>query len=363
MKKLTAILCGALAVVLIATMGVSLSLNVITLNKVAAIEENTKKEDNKKENGVVIAGRYEIKSTEQISDAYKSGNASALSDDDRQTLKTASDILKKIIKKDMSDYEKELAVYEWIYENIKHDDDMLVVVQDGSSDTYTPQGVLNSKKAVCVGYATTFRLFMQMLGIDCMVVHEIDLGHTWDLVKIGSGWYHTDLYFDTPSNKFSHFNLVDSMRQYDYSWDETIYPRTSSFEYCYAVKSAKELEDVYTLPKKIKKTIDDKAFYASYIVKNATEEQQAIISTMLMRIQDAVSGTEDYVAQYFDWNKILKGKDYIFYLSFTYPEEETPEFELSEKIQKKINKAIEKVFGEITYNYDEPYSEIDGRVY
>ena len=55
-------------------------------------------------------------------------------------------------------------------------------------------GVLKYHNAVCVGYATTFRMFMQMMGIECKVEHNTEKFHSWDVVKIDGDWYITDIY-------------------------------------------------------------------------------------------------------------------------------------------------------------------------
>ena len=65
------------------------------------------------EDDVVIAHEFTIRSTLQISDAYKNGTADSLSDKDKETLDMAKDVLSKIIKDGMTDYEKEEAVYLW----------------------------------------------------------------------------------------------------------------------------------------------------------------------------------------------------------------------------------------------------------
>lgn len=91
-----------------------LALNVFTILKVKALEESAggdKTEDVAQENDVTIGGEYVIKATTQISDAYKSGNTSNLSDKDKETLNMAKSVLDEIITDGMSDYEKELAVY------------------------------------------------------------------------------------------------------------------------------------------------------------------------------------------------------------------------------------------------------------
>ena len=207
-----------------------LALNVFTIFKVKALEESAggeETEDVAQENDVTVGGEYVIKATTQISDAYKSGNASNLSDKDKETLGMAKSVLDEIITDGMSDYEKELAVYKWMTANIGFDSgSMTAIPEDESKPVDNPNGVLKNHEAVCVGYATTFRLFMQMLGIDCMVVHDSHLSHSWDLVKLDGQWYHTDIYSDAGSGEgnFSHFNLNDETMMSSQEWNTDFFP-------------------------------------------------------------------------------------------------------------------------------------------
>ena len=94
-----------------------LALNVFTMLKVKALEDAAAMDDTEdvaQENDVHIGGDYIIKATTQISDAYKSGDSSKLSDADKETLDMAKSVLDEIITDGMSDYEKELAVYKWM---------------------------------------------------------------------------------------------------------------------------------------------------------------------------------------------------------------------------------------------------------
>ena len=151
------------------------------------------------EDGFLIGNEYEIRSTKVVSDAYLKGDDSNLKEEDKQTLKMASAILNKIIKNGMNNYEKELAVYNWMYQNIKQGSGSTVQLPGTSRNAYTPYHVLNGKNAVCVGYATTFRLFMNMLGMDCHIVHN-DY-HSWDLVQLDDQeWYQVDIYTDVSGN-------------------------------------------------------------------------------------------------------------------------------------------------------------------
>lgn len=108
-----------------------LALNVFTIFKVKALEESAggeETEDVAQENDVTVGGEYVIKATTQISDAYKSGNTSNLSDKDKETLGMAKSVLDEIITDGMSDYEKELAVYKWMTANIGFDSGSMTVV-------------------------------------------------------------------------------------------------------------------------------------------------------------------------------------------------------------------------------------------
>ena len=137
------------------------------------------------ENDVIIMDEYEIKATTQISDAYKSEESAdaiaALSDRDKETLDMAAKVIDEVIEDGMSDYEKEKAIYDWMTTKLGSDRGVLTVVPSSGEDSDNPYGVLKYGNAVCVGYATTFRLFMQMLDIECMVVHNSEAYHSWDL--------------------------------------------------------------------------------------------------------------------------------------------------------------------------------------
>ena len=172
---------GALALRRISEQGESLSELSGALN--AAIGGGT--EAVTQENDVAVAGEYWIRSTEPISEAYISGDSSGLDEKQLETLSMASGVLDGIISGGMTGYEKEKAVYDWMCANLSHEGGVTVVVPTASEYSAGPYGVLKYGQAVCVGFATTFRMFMQMLGMDCMVVHNSY--HSWNLVKLDDG--------------------------------------------------------------------------------------------------------------------------------------------------------------------------------
>ena len=78
-------------------------------------------------------------------------------------------------------------------------------------------GVLLNGRAVCTGYATTFRLVMEILGIENTVIvnnKEADdpAFHIWNYVKYRGKWYHVDVTWndsETDSFRNRYFMLTD----------------------------------------------------------------------------------------------------------------------------------------------------------
>lgn len=354
-SKLALVVSVLLVVVLLAGAAGNIVLNSRIYDKVEKLEEQ-EKERNKVEDDVVedvesvtIGGTYEIKSTKAISDAYISKDTSKLTnEEDKKTLELASDILKEIIKDGMTDYEKEVAVYEWIIKNVKFSDTATVALPGTQGRQDCPYGVLQSKNAVCVGFATTFRLFMQMLGIECKIVHDIELSHSWDLVKLDGEWYHVDCTFDagSPGTYYKSLNVGDAAFRSGHSWDASIYPAATGTKYNYVVQNAKkELKDIYKMPKQIQKCLNGKKNRLFYkIDKNiSTDLLSEMINSIQMRLAEAYLECQVYEI---DENYFALG---IFVNSY---QEGEVNANISEEDREKIEKAVTDVFGEVNIDPD-----------
>ncbi|MCR5149365.1 MAG: hypothetical protein K6C35_10445 [Eubacterium sp.] len=315
------------------------------------------------ENDVIIAGSYIIKSTEKISDAYKSGDKSGLSDREKETLDMAEKVINEVIKPGMSDYEKEKAIYDWMTSNLATDAGMLAVIPSSTADVDNPYGVLKFHNAVCVGYATTFRLFMQMMDIECKVVHNIECVHSWDLVKIDGNWYHTDIYSDVGSGNYQNFNLNDDMMSRTNMWDRTALPVSESLECNEFYKQARAVKNIYDIPKDIREAYDNKKDNVCYIFdKGAGDEDCVKAITMIeeirMRLNDRCEGEV-----YIESNAYLAGDKYLVIVSLHWIENNTfqpdPSEELSAEDQQKMEEAINDAFSDKIgyYEYYGNYSE------
>ena len=341
-KKWIAVWC--ILAVLVVGMGASITLSAVMFNKVSGLKTSVdstlaKDEDVAQEDDVVIADEYTIKSTKNISDAYKEGRENSLSKEDKDTLDMAKKVLDEIITDGMSDYEKELAVYNWMVKNIKNDSGMMSVIPTSGQNAATPNGVLKSKTAVCVGYATTFRLFMQMMDIECKVVHTTDRIHSWDEVKLDGEWYHTDIYSDAGSPNYSHFNMNDKECSDNYEWNTDFFPAATGTKYNYAVVNNEKLDDVYKLPKKIKKAIEDKKYFLAYnLGQDVDDEKVSIINAIVQSISNYVTDSYNLID--------ADNGDKVMAVYISSYNDTSAMDNLSDKVTEKINKAVDKAFSD-----------------
>lgn len=321
---------------------------------------NTSEEEALSENDVTIGGRYVIRDTSAISNAYLSGDDSALDDRGKETLAMASDILKEIVNEGMTPYEKEKAVYEWLTTHINNESGMLTVIPTTSEDCDDPYGVLKYRSAVCVGYATTFRLFMQMLGIECMVVHDTSLSHSWDEVKLDGEWYMTDCYFDANQGSYRNFNVSGAILSQDHDWDTEFFPNANGMKYNYAVSTAEELEDLYELPQTVyDKMNEGEKGFAFRFDKDYIAENEAAAAYMASTITQYVSmsGLPCYINYYWCLDS---NEDYVlcmFYSDYS----DTPE-DLDDETLEKVQNAVEEVFGSFAYDYFDQNEGIGGLI-
>ena len=133
-----------LVVVLTIAVIFSACTSIFTAKAVYDLRAEAKAQTETQEDGVVILDQYEIVSTLPISEAYRSGNTNGLSAKDKETLELASAVLKEIITEDMTPYEKEKAVYDWMAKELSYDTGALQVVPQTSADCDNPYGTRNT---------------------------------------------------------------------------------------------------------------------------------------------------------------------------------------------------------------------------
>lgn len=310
--------------------------------------------DPAREDNVVIADEYEIKSTLPISDAYKSGDTSKLSDRDKETLDMAKEVIDKIITKEMSDFEKEQAIYRYLTKDLESSTDVLNVIhEDNDSDNDNPHDVLKNHSAVCVGYATTFRLFMQMMDIECMVVHSSDLIHSWNLVKLDDGcWYHTDCYMDAGDTNYMSFNMDDTACAQSHDWNTDFFPAAKGVKYNYIFSICEEIKDVYAVPEWVMKAVKEKKTVISCTFKEEiSPENEDVAAYMTETLEEQVNFSDKLYTSY----RWIKNSEDKYVLCFYFEYEDTAGDSLSEKTKEKVENKIEEALEKYEF-YDTYYN-------
>ncbi|MDO5345209.1 MAG: DUF4358 domain-containing protein [Lachnospiraceae bacterium] len=181
---------------------------------------------------------------EAILAAFRSGDDSSLSEINRSILAAAKAVIAEEITDDMSDYEKELAIHDYITGWSRFDYGVFGRSSaDGFTDgSDTPYGVLIDQSAMCHGYSSTFQLFMDILGIECITVFGIPGGngveHSWNMVKLDGAWYCVDCAWDDPiggSPCHTYFNVTSEYlrRGSIHRWDEASVPEAVGTVYAY----------------------------------------------------------------------------------------------------------------------------------
>lgn len=171
---------------------------------------------------------------QRLLSAWEEGGT-GLADRDQVILQSCRDLLGEIITEEMSDYEKELAVHDWMIAWAEYDQAALSALPGAqpTPDSDNPYGFFTGRAAICTGYTSTFQLLMDLLDIECVTVEGTAYNgtedHAWNMVRLDGDWYCVDVTWDdpvsstpvSPAAAHMYFNVTsDFMRQFGHQWDE-----------------------------------------------------------------------------------------------------------------------------------------------
>jgi len=107
----------------------------------------------------------------------------------------------EVVKSEMTDVEKALALHDYLVLNCEYDH---VRLHDGTipNTSYTSYGALVDRIAVCQGYAYAYAEMLRTAGIPTYVVASDEMRHAWNLVYLDGAWYHIDVTYDDPVDSF-----------------------------------------------------------------------------------------------------------------------------------------------------------------
>ncbi|WP_219835778.1 transglutaminase domain-containing protein [Paenibacillus sp. R14(2021)] len=100
-------------------------------------------------------------------------------------------LLPSIVSSSMTDTQKVRAIHDWIVSHVSF---------DTTFQRYTAFEALNAGKAVCQGYSLLAYKMLASAGIEARIIEgKVESGsHVWNLVHLGSHWYHMDVTWDDP---------------------------------------------------------------------------------------------------------------------------------------------------------------------
>ncbi|MCH5213217.1 MAG: transglutaminase domain-containing protein [Oscillospiraceae bacterium] len=111
-----------------------------------------------------------------------------------------------------TDYEKALALHDWVCSNIYYDTDNI-----GTSNhiPYTASEVLTTRRAVCEGYANLYAALCRAASIPCNTVN----GYAPEMETDDFTWYDDSIDYDTPNHAWNEVHLDDRWVIVDTTWD------------------------------------------------------------------------------------------------------------------------------------------------
>lgn len=114
-----------------------------------------------------------------------------------QVSSTIDSVLESLNLDEKSDYEKFIAIYNYITKNTKYDNANLN--NNAYTLKYSAYAALINHTAVCQGYANLLYRMLLKVGIDNRMITGIGNGgpHAWNIVKLGEKYYNVDSTWDS----------------------------------------------------------------------------------------------------------------------------------------------------------------------
>ncbi|MBQ8538850.1 MAG: hypothetical protein IJ433_04295 [Ruminococcus sp.] len=142
------------------------------------------------------------------------------------TLKTQVNEFFKSVDSNLCEYEREKTAHNFILNKCEYDEslkDAKTVPLDKAS-AFDPYGVMVEGVAVCEGYARTFQMLCNGLGLECINVigeSENEL-HMWNAVELDGDYYYVDTTWDDKDDEafmYDYFNISEKqlLNDHDFS--------------------------------------------------------------------------------------------------------------------------------------------------
>jgi transglutaminase-like putative cysteine protease len=116
------------------------------------------------------------------------------------------EVIRDLELDDRSDYEKLVAIHDWLCENVEYDSD------DGSDIRRTAYDAIVNGKAVCQGYSNALYRLLLEAGVDNRIIfgegvenNGVTMAHTWNIVDLYGKYYCVDATWDDTTGSLDYF--------------------------------------------------------------------------------------------------------------------------------------------------------------
>ena len=116
------------------------------------------------------------------------------------------EVIRSLELDDKSDYEKLVAIHDWLCDNVEYDSD------GGSDIRRTAYDAIVNGKAVCQGYSNALYRLLLEAGIDNRIIfgkgvedNGITMAHTWNIVDLYGKYYYVDATWDDSTGSSDYF--------------------------------------------------------------------------------------------------------------------------------------------------------------
>ncbi|WP_187434430.1 transglutaminase domain-containing protein [Paenibacillus methanolicus] len=186
-------------------------------------------------------GAIRASSEEELLEAVRRGYAPVVSDERMaETYRAAQLALRHVVEPGMSDYEKELAIHDYLVLHTAYDE---ANYRQGTvpDDSYSAYGALVKGIAVCQGYANAANLLLNMAGIEAHIVTGTVGGepHAWNKIRLEGDYYNLDVTWDDPVPDkqgrvyYGYFNVTDEELRQDHEWIDNGLPAATGTMFNY----------------------------------------------------------------------------------------------------------------------------------
>lgn len=126
-------------------------------------------------------------------------------DQEKELDAKVDEVIKSLDLDGKSDYEKLIAVHDWLCDNVEYDS------SDGKDLSRTAYDAIVNGKAVCQGYSNALYRLLLEAGVDNRIIfgdgvdNGVTMPHTWNIVDLYGDYYNVDVTWDDSTRSRDYF--------------------------------------------------------------------------------------------------------------------------------------------------------------